>query len=142
MKRSKLQPLAKYRFYFKTHVRITDLNYANHLGHDTMVTLLHEAKAQMFKALDVSDNDLGDGKTGYVMADLQMNYLHESFAFDELEIYSDIEEISNRSFRIFQAIYKDSNLIALGESGCVSFDFEKRQAVAIPTNFINKLANY
>lgn len=34
-------------------VRVTDMNYGRHLGHDALVSLLHEARMQAFAALDL-----------------------------------------------------------------------------------------
>ena len=38
-------------FSTELSVRIGDVNQANHLGHDRMITMIHEARIQFFKAL-------------------------------------------------------------------------------------------
>ena len=35
-------------FTHELSVRITDLNYGNHLAHDSLISLLHEARAPFF----------------------------------------------------------------------------------------------
>ena len=40
-------------------VRVTDMNYGRHLGHDTLVSLLHEARIQAFAALGLTEWDMG-----------------------------------------------------------------------------------
>ena len=36
-------------------VRVTDMNYGRHLGHDALVSLLHEARMQAFWSFDCND---------------------------------------------------------------------------------------
>ncbi|WP_231613494.1 acyl-CoA thioesterase [Halomonas sp. BC04] len=57
-------------------VRITDMNYGRHLGHDTLISLLHEARIQAFGALGLTEWDMG----GYpsVVADLAVQYQSEA----------------------------------------------------------------
>lgn len=57
-------------------VRITDMNYGHHLGHDTLVSLLHEARIQALSALGLTEWDMA----GYpsVVADLAIQYQSEA----------------------------------------------------------------
>ena len=39
-------------------VRITDLNYGNHLGNDSLVSILHEARVQWLKLNGYTELDI------------------------------------------------------------------------------------
>lgn len=46
MERIKLTPPEEFKFSTKIKVRITDINYGNHVGNDTFLSYLHEARMQ------------------------------------------------------------------------------------------------
>ena len=53
-------------------VRVTDMNYGRHLGHDAIVSLLHEARVQAFRGTEFAEWDM----CGYpsLVADLAIQY--------------------------------------------------------------------
>ena len=46
MARIKLEMPEQFMGSFQVPVRITDINYGNHLGNDAFVSILHEARMQ------------------------------------------------------------------------------------------------
>ena len=44
------------KFLFETEltVRASDLNYGNHVGHDTILSLMQEARVQFYRALGIA----------------------------------------------------------------------------------------
>ncbi len=139
MARVKLSPLEDYRFSYSTEIRITDLNNANHLGNDSVVSLMHEARARVFNQLNVSGSDLGDGSTGCVQGDLIVNYLMEGFAFEEVEIQIDFTEIAERHFRVCFQFMKDGLPMILAETGMIGFNYKSRKVSALPKSFISAI---
>lgn len=101
MPKVKLKKQEKYEFEYNTILQVTDINYGGHLGNDALVGITHEARVNFLRTLGFSELDLGDGKTGIIMADLAVNYLGEGFMFDQLIVNSHIDEISNVSFKFF-----------------------------------------
>ena len=65
-------------------VRVTDMNYGRHLGHDALVSLLHEARLQALMSLGFPEWDL----EGYpsVVVDLAVQYQSEARFPDALVI--------------------------------------------------------
>lgn len=141
MPKIKLKVCEKYEYEYLTRVNIRDINYGGHLGNDSLVGILHEARVDLFNRLGCSELDLGDGKTGIIMIDLAVNFKNEAFLFDHIIVYTHIDEISNASFRIFHKIIreKDNILIALAEIGLVCFDYKKRSISDIPEEFLQKI---
>jgi acyl-CoA thioester hydrolase len=142
MPKIKLKKQDNYEFEYKTTLQVTDINYGGHLGNDTLVGITHEARVNLLRALGFSELDLGDGKTGIIMADLAINYLGEGFMFDEITVYSHIDEISSASYRIFHYIASNEKTIALAETGIIAFDYNERCIVEIPKSFIEALNNF
>ena len=140
MARVKLIPLEHYQNIYETAVEVTDLNYGNHLGNDALVGIIHRARVHFLHRLGASENDLGDGKTGILMADLIVNYKDESFLFDKLSVESSIGEVRTKGFRMFHKITSEQGrLIALAETGVVAFNYEKRKVARIPKSFVSKI---
>ena len=140
MARVKLTPLDHYQNIYETTVEVTDINYCNHLGNDALVGIIHRARVHFLHWLGASENDLGDGKTGILLADLIVNYKEESFLFDKLSVESDIGEVRSKGFRMFHKITAEQGrLIALAETGVVAFDYQKRKVARIPESFVSKI---
>jgi acyl-CoA thioesterase FadM len=140
--RIKLAPLDHYQSVYETAVEVTDLNYGNHLGNDALVGIIHRARVHFLHRLGAGEKNLGDGKTGILLADLIVNYKGESFLFDKLGVESSIGEVRSKGFRMFHRITAEQGrLIALAETGIVAFDYHKRKVVRIPESFVLKISD-
>jgi len=139
--RVKLKSQKKYQHVYETAVEVTDLNYGNHLGNDALVGVIHRARVHFLHQLGAGESDLGDGKTGILLADLSVNYKEEGFLFDLLTVESSIGELRSKGFRMFHRITSNQNRsIALAEVGIVSFDYHQRKVARIPESFVSKVA--
>ncbi len=142
MPRVKLQEQSCYEFRYEVTLQVRDINYGGHLGNDALVGLLHEARINLLSRLGCSEMNLGDGQTGMIMGDLVVNFREEGFMLDQLQIDSHIGEMSQRSFRIFHRITKGDNLLALAETGLVTFNYARRAIAPIPAAFIEALNTF
>ena len=59
MARVKLQLPEAFTFSTDLDVRVSDVNYGNHLGNDRMVTLLHEARLRFLTHHDFAELNIG-----------------------------------------------------------------------------------
>ena len=142
MARIKLVPLDHYQNIYETAVEVTDLNYGNHLGNDALVGIIHRARVHFLHRLGASENDLGDGETGILLADLIVNYKGEGFLFNTLSVESGIGDVLSKGFRMFHRITAEpGRLIALAETGIVAFNYQKRKVVRIPESFISNVSD-
>jgi acyl-CoA thioesterase FadM len=123
-------------------VRISDINYGNHLGNDSLVTILHEARIQWLQTGGFTEKNIGD--TGLILNELVVNYLNEGFYGDLFQINILPGEISNMGFEIYyriDAIRNEQKInIGIAKTGMVCFDYEIRKPKLIPTEFASFLA--
>ena len=140
MPRIKLKEQEVYEFRSSVQIRPRDINYAGHMGNDSLITLVGDARAQLFHSLGLSEMDLGDRQTGIIITDLAVNYKAEAFMFDELIIETHLDEFAHKGFRMFHRISKDSKLIALVETGFVAYNYAAKKAVPLPASFLKRLA--
>lgn len=139
MPRVKLEEQSTYEFTFSVTLHPRDINYGGHLGNDSLVILIGSARAQMFHSMGLSEGNLGDGKTGIIMADLVMNYRAEAFIFEKLDIATHVGEIQAGGFRIFHRVSRNDKLIALAEAGVMAFDYTKHRVAHVPQIFLETL---
>ena len=132
MPRLKLQPLRGHSFLFDIDVRFTDLNYGGHLGNDRMLTLVHEARAAFLASHGFTELDCGG--VSLTMGDAALVYKKEAFAGERLEIEVAAGEAGRSGFRIFYRVTRpaDGSLIALVETGMVSYDYDSGKIVNLP----------
>ena len=140
MPKVKLKQQLSYQFQYKRILQVGDINYGGHLSNDAVVTIAHEARLDFLRELGLSELDLGDGKTGIIMSDLAVNYLGEGFLFDELTILTQVDEIKSASFRVFHKMMREDKIIALVETGIITFDYAEHSIVEIPQSFLKKLS--
>jgi acyl-CoA thioester hydrolase len=142
MSRVKLDEQSAYEYSHSLMVRATDLNYAGHLGNEALLALVHEARAHYLHILNFN-TIMGHGQTvGLAIVDLIVNFKAEAFAHEYLTVDCHIDEITQKSFRLFHRIRCSNQVIALVETGLVAFDYAIRQTVPLPPEFLLGLDMY
>lgn len=134
MARVKLLELPDYGHVTELIVRVTDLNYGNHLGNDALVGLLHEARARWLTTLGVSERDLGTG-TGIIQTDLVVNYRAEAHGGDILRLYTHCIACSRAGFRLAQRVARGETTVALAETGFLAYDYAAGRRGRVPESF-------
>ena len=132
MPRVRLKPLDQYSFSIKIVVRVTDLNYGGHLGNDSLLSLVHEARVAFLAAHGFSELDCGG--VPLTMGDAAIAYQGEAYAGDELNIEVAAGEPSKSGFRLFYRLTRssDTKKIGLVETGMVCFDYKAKKIIPLP----------
>ncbi|HUJ90874.1 MAG TPA: thioesterase family protein [Syntrophorhabdales bacterium] len=131
-----------YEFHYELEVQVGHLNYGGHLGHDSVVRIVHEARVHMFRVLGVAENNLGDNRAGIIMGDLVVSYSGEGYLFDKLRVDSHVGEMGRSGFRMFHRLVRGETLIALVETGLMAYDYALRAIVPVPDAFKRALKQY
>lgn len=123
-------------------LRITDMNYGNHLGNDKILSLLHEARVQLLHHLGCTELDIGD-QTSLIMGDVMIKYVSEAFYGEDTSIQLWIHNFTNSSFQIYYRILCKNGeelikVIAEAKTGMVCFDYQERKVQPVPESFIRK----
>ena len=114
-------------------VRISDINYGNHTGNDSFVSIIHENRMQWLKQHHFTELNI-EG-IGLIMADLSIQFLHESYYGDMLSITLFAGEISNVSFELYYLLSvtrEKEIIIAKAKTGMVCYDYTLKKVKAIP----------
>ena len=125
------------QFYYTTlmTVRTTDINAANHLGNDSMISMISEARARFLFEFGVAETER-DG-TGIIVTDLATTYRAEAHARDSLLFEVGVMDFNKYggdiTFRITRP--KDKVLVAMAKQGFVFYDYQASRVVAMPAEF-------
>ncbi len=113
-------------------VRISDINYNNHLGHDSIITMIHEARVRFLNSYGFTELDI-DG-FGLVMTDLVVLYKAEVFYGEILTIEVTIQDYTKYGFDfIYRITNKETGTeVARAKTGVLINDYEKRKVVGVP----------
>ena len=140
MARIKIDLPGQFSFSTKIPVRITDINYGGHVGNDSILSLLHEARLKYLTHLGFSELNIAG--VGLIMADVGIEFKGESFYGDELTVSMAAGEFSKISFEVFYKMetVRDGKtiLIAKAKTGMVCYDYEKKKVVGVPGEFVEK----
>ena len=141
MPRVRLSEQEVYEFQASLQIRPQDINYGGHLGNDNLISLVGAARAYLFHSMGFSELDLGDPHIGIIITDMIVNYKAEAFLFDELLIDTHIDEVAQKGFRMFHRVRRDTKLIALVETGFVTYNYATKKTAPVPSSFLKCLAS-
>ena len=139
MPRIKIALPDKYIFQTEIPVRITDINYGGHLGNDSLLSIIHEARIRLLKHLGYSESDI-DG-VGIIMIDAGIQYKSEVFYGDEILIEAAVTDFTGIGCDfVFKLSKKNPRKeIAYAKTGIVFFDYGKRKTSTVPSEFKKKI---
>ncbi|MDQ2721530.1 MAG: thioesterase family protein [Bacteroidota bacterium] len=133
MARFKLELPVKSIGSFIIPVRISDINYGNHVGNNSMVEIIHEARVQFLRNHGFTELDAGG--TALIMSELIVEFKNESFYNDVLEVKILPGEISKKSFELYYlitALRSENVVIAHSKTGMVCYDYTEKKVSILP----------
>ena len=118
----------------KLRVRISNINYGNHVGNDAFVALIHEARMQWLQQNHFTELDING--TGIIMSGLAFEFKNEAFYGDEILIRISAGEVSKVSFELYYHLTTERNsqtmLLAKAKTEMVCYDYQYKKVVAVP----------
>jgi acyl-CoA thioester hydrolase len=139
MARLKLDMPEKFEFTTKIPVRITDINYGNHLGNDSFLSLIHEARVRYLNNINLTELNIDGFRI--LMVDSLIIYKSEVFYGDELIFNVAVTDISNTGCDIYYKVTSHNNPgeVAHAKTGMVFYDNLKKKISAVPKIFIERV---
>jgi acyl-CoA thioesterase FadM len=141
MPRIRIDLPSEFRFYTHIPVRITDLNYGGHVGNDTVLSLIHEARMQFlvhhgYRELDVEG-------VGLIMSDVGIEFKAEIFYGDNIKVAVAAGDFSRVGFDLYYKLEKISGdktiVVAAAKTGMICYDYPKKKIAAVPDQVKEKL---
>jgi acyl-CoA thioester hydrolase len=125
----------KYGFACQIPVRITDINYGGHLGNNSLLGLIHEARVRFFAGLGYTEHNVEGVRI--IMTDVAIVYKAECFYGDELKFEVTAGDFSRVGCDIFYRITNVTRgtLAAEAKTGIVFFDYQNKKVLPVPEGF-------
>lgn len=144
MARIKIDLPAKFSFSTSIPIRITDINFGGHVGNDTILSIVHEARAKFFTHLGYTELDFGG--SGTIMSDVAIEYKDQIYYGDEVLASIAVGEITKVAFDLFYKLEKRSadgkqSIVALAKTWMVCYNYELKKVAAIPQKAIEKITS-
>jgi acyl-CoA thioesterase FadM len=126
-----------FSFSIDVRVRISDINYGNHLGNDALLSLVHEARLQFLQSRGFSELDI-DG-CGLILTDAVILYKSQGFHGDLLSILAAVGDFNKYGCDFFfKVIQKNSGKeVARAKTGIVFFDYNRQKMAPVPSAFLD-----
>ena len=134
MARIKIDLPEQFSFSTIIPIRITDLNYGGHVGNDTILSIIHEARVQFLQHYGYGELTLAG--VGLIMSDVGIEFKQELFYGDQVKVSVTASEFSKVSFDLFYKLERDTEgkavLVASAKTGMICYDYAKKKIAAIP----------
>ena len=131
------------QFTFSTiiKVRITDVNYGGHVGNDSFLSLVHEARQQFLDHFGYTELDLEN--VSLIMADAALEFKKELSYQDEVKISVSASGFDKYGFDIFYKleVIIEGELVLAGKAktGMMCYDYNRKKLMAVPEKVRSRL---
>jgi len=137
MARIKIDLPEKFPFSVSIPIRITDLNYGGHVGNDTVLSLIHEARMQFLQYYGYKELEI-EG-IGLIMTDVGIEFKSELFYGDTIKASVSVRDFSRIGFDLYYKLEKEAEgktiLVATAKTGMICYNYSSKKIVKVPEKF-------
>ena len=141
MARIKIELPRQFSFNLLIPIRITDINYGGHVGNDTVLALIHEARVQFLQHFGYKELEL-EG-VGLIMSDAAIEFKAELFYGDIVRASVSAGDFSRIGFDIYYQFEKETKgktvTAVIAKTGMVCYDYAAKKVIAVPEKVREKL---
>ena len=134
MARIRIDPPQQFSFSTLIPVRITDLNYGGHVGNDTILSILHEARVQFLRLHGYEELNM-EG-VGLIMSDVGIEFKSEVFYGDTITAHVTASDFTSVAFDMYYKLEKKVAdrvmIVAIAKTGMVCYDYSRKKIVPVP----------
>ena len=142
MERIKLHLTSNFTFSTFLTIRISDLNYGGHVGNDTFLTLIHEARQQFLHHYGYSE--LSFAGAGLILIDAALEYKKELNYGETVKISVAALNFNKIGFDLHYLLEVDTNgisaIAAKAKTGKLCFDYTTKRKLPVPEEAFKKLS--
>jgi len=130
---------AQWSFSTDIPVRISDINYGNHVGNDAFLGIFHEARMRWLKQFGWTE--LVFDPVGLIMIDVAVRFKSEAHYGDVLTVSLAPQDWTKLGFDlVYLAVNAATGTeVARAQSGFVFFNYSKKKIAALPPEFQEKV---
>lgn len=133
MNRIKINLPEHFPFSTRLQIRVTDLNYGGHVGNDTVLSILQEARQQFLQSRGYSELQVAE--FGLIMADAMVEYKKEMNHLDQIKIDIAATDFDKMGFDLYYRVVIEKNgeeiLAVRAKTGMMLFDYTTRKKASM-----------
>jgi acyl-CoA thioester hydrolase len=141
MARIRIELPAEFTFHADIPIRISDLNYGGHVGNDSILSIIHEARVQFLNHHGL--REFYSQSAGLIMSDAAIEFKNELFYGDKLKAFVTARDFTRVGFDLYYRLEKEKGddrlLVAVAKTGMICFDYQKKKMLSIPDELKLKL---
>jgi YbgC/YbaW family acyl-CoA thioester hydrolase len=141
MERIKLNLPETFSFSTTIPIRISDVNYGGHVGNDSFLSLLHEARLRFLNQFGYSEMNV-EG-VGLIMSDVGIEYKKELAYGDTIKISvaaTGFDRLGFDLYYLIELIDGDKTIVAgKAKTGMLCFDYATKRKASISAVAIEKM---
>ncbi|MBI2428987.1 MAG: thioesterase family protein [Ignavibacteriales bacterium] len=140
MPRVKLELPTEFHFTTEIPIRITDINYGGHLGNDSILSILHEARMRML--MEHGWTELNIEGIGTIMSDSVVVYKSEGFYGESLRVQLSVRDITKFGCDIYYLVREreSGRDVVHAKTGIAFYDYEQKQLSPVPEKFLEQFS--
>ena len=143
MSRIKLELPPDFSFTTTIPVRISDINYGGHVGNDSILALIHEARVQFLASFGYRELQIGNA--GLIMRDVIIEFKRELFYGDTVKASVKAGDFSTSSFNLYYKLEKEIAgklvLITAARTGMVCYDYQSKKITLLTEEVKSQLSS-
>jgi acyl-CoA thioester hydrolase len=143
-------------FSFTTEIpiRITEINYSGHVGNDSILSIIHEARVHFLRHHGYGELDIAG--VGLIMADVTIEFKNELFYGDRLRASVAAAEFYRVGFDLYYKLEKEATPksvlpddpppaapqwipVSFARTGMVTYDYSLKKIAPVPKEVCSKL---
>jgi acyl-CoA thioesterase FadM len=137
MSRIRIELPDHFSFSINIPIRITDLNYGGHVGNDSFLSIIHEARVAFLQSKGYTEMNL-EG-IGIIMSDVGIQFKSELFYGDSVTAFVKAGHFSAAGFDLYYKLLNDDKLVAVAKTGMVCYNYDAKKPVRLPQQAIARL---
>jgi YbgC/YbaW family acyl-CoA thioester hydrolase len=114
------------------------LNYGGHVGNDTVLSLIHEARVQFLKSFNYKE--LNVEGVSLIMCDAEIEFKAELFYGDIITAFVTVNNFSRVGFDLYYKLMKEETLVTAAKTGMICYNYDTRKVVSLPQKVKEKLS--
>jgi len=142
MARIKIDLPEHFSFLTEIPIRITDLNYGGHVGNDTVLSIIHEARMQFLRFHGYTELNLAGA--GLIMSEVAIEFKREIFYGDIIKVSVAVTDFSRVGFDILYKLEKQGGgkdiIVAVAKTGMVCYNYQLKKIAQVPEGVKERLS--
>ncbi|ASV68654.1 hypothetical protein CKF48_15995 [Cytobacillus kochii] len=126
----------------KVCVQQDDIDHLGHMNYMKYLVYLEKGVSNWYREIGIGREQLDQQHLGTVMVNFDVTYKKEARVNEELTIFTELRNVGNKSFYIYQEIYNENQeLLTTCKKTFVMFNTITRQGVPVVkeiTELVNK----